>query len=114
MILWSLAEVIRFGYFNWTEFIGPSKFLLWLRYTAFIPLYPMGFFSEIMVYYYTYDKFSACCPRPNSITMPNDFNFSFDFLYFFWMFIVPVYIVGMPFLISHMIRLRGNKLKDLY
>lgn len=112
MLMWSISEVIRYGYFNWISLVGPNKLLFWARYSCFIPLYPVGFFSEIMVYYHAYPKFSACCPRINSFAMPNEFNFAFDFYYFFCLVVVPLYGFGMPFLILHMFKQRSRKLKE--
>jgi hypothetical protein len=77
----------------------------------FIPLYPLGFVSEIMVYYDAYEIFKKCCPRINSFTMPNSWNFSFDFLYFFWIVVVPAFTFGAPYLYLYMFQQRKKKLK---
>lgn len=110
--MWGTSEIIRYFNYLYTDVIGPSSTVSWIRYTAFIPLYPVGFISEIIVYYHAYSRFSACCPRLNSFTMPNNLNFSFDFLYFFWIMIVPGYVFGCPFLYSYMIQQRQKKLKS--
>ncbi|CAI6096528.1 unnamed protein product [Clonostachys chloroleuca] len=44
---WSLSEIIRYGYFTVLLLTGDTpSWLKWLRYSAFIALYPPGLFSE--------------------------------------------------------------------
>lgn len=43
VIAWSLAEVIRFSYY----LMKTNATLKWLRYTAFVVLYPFGIVGEI-------------------------------------------------------------------
>ncbi|KAI9152038.1 Very-long-chain (3R)-3-hydroxyacyl-CoA dehydratase [Paramyrothecium foliicola] len=52
VIFWGLSEVIRYGYFVVLLTTGDAPSLLkWLRYSAFIVLYPPGLFSEAYLVY---------------------------------------------------------------
>jgi hypothetical protein len=64
------------------EVMTPPYLLLWLRYSAFIPLYPLGVASELTMA-------SLALPvirvhRPLTLDMPNALNWSFDYYYFCW------------------------------
>ena len=48
---WSVAESIRYPFYALSLFDACPPFLTWLRYTAFIVLYPIGIFSECTVVY---------------------------------------------------------------
>ena len=111
--MWSLAEIIRYGHYLYSNFSALPKALLWVRYSSFIVLYPVGVFSEMMTLKDAYGKISQCCPRVLSYEMPNEFNISFDYLYFIWLVIVPSYIVGFPFLYSYMLEQRRKKLTKI-
>jgi very-long-chain (3R)-3-hydroxyacyl-CoA dehydratase len=89
------------------------KMLLWVRYTAFIVLYPIGVLSEIKVIYDAYPVISKCCPRVFSFEMPNEWNFSFDYLYALFMIVAPGYLFGFPFLYTYMLGQRKRKLSKL-
>ncbi|GAU45486.1 hypothetical protein TSUD_191050 [Trifolium subterraneum] len=67
-ILWSFPEIIRYSFFGFKEAFGfAPSWLLWLRYSSFLVLYPTGISSEASEKY---------CLR-----MPNTWNSSFDFFY---------------------------------
>jgi very-long-chain (3R)-3-hydroxyacyl-CoA dehydratase len=52
VIFWCLAEVIRYGYFVLLLTTGDTpSWLKWLRYSAFIVLYPPGLASEAYLVY---------------------------------------------------------------
>ena len=56
LLAWSLAEMIRYGYYADTlaseGSSEPSPYvLIWLRYSAFLVLYPMGVLSELVLAY---------------------------------------------------------------
>jgi len=72
--------------------LGMSPYpLLWLRYTTFIPLYPLGVASEMTMV-------ALALPHIRksqiwSIRMPNAFNFAFDY-FLFCLLAVAIYIPG--------------------
>lgn len=108
--MWSFAEIIRYGHYLYANFGRLPRVLLWIRYSAFIVLYPVGVFSEMMTLRDAYEKIYQCCPRVFSFEMPNEYNFSFDYLYFIWLVIVPGYVIGFPFLYGYMLQQRKRRL----
>lgn len=50
---WSVTEMIRYSFYAAKLYGGVPPGLLWLRYLAFIVLYPLGLASEPMVVYHT-------------------------------------------------------------
>ncbi|GAB1320396.1 hypothetical protein MFIFM68171_10606 [Madurella fahalii] len=44
---WSMTEVIRYSYFALKQVEGVPSWLHWLRYSAFLVLYPVGISSEV-------------------------------------------------------------------
>ncbi len=51
-----------------------------------------------------------CCPRKFSLTMPNDYNFSFDLLYFHVMF-VSLFLPCFAQLYGHLLQSRARWVK---
>lgn len=88
----------------------PFEKLLWARYSAFLPLYPLGVASELTMVWLALPTIYR--DRPLSLSLPNSFNFSFDY---YWLCIIlsiiyipgelfdsvePLLIRDSPFLIS--------------
>ncbi len=65
--------------------------VLWLRYTTFIPLYPIGVASELSMVYLALPTIRSS--HAWSIDMPNTFNFGFDYA-LFCVLVVIGYIPG--------------------
>ncbi|KAI6654123.1 3-hydroxyacyl-CoA dehydratase 2-like [Oopsacas minuta] len=107
IIAWSITEIIRYFYYAWSRAESPPYALLWLRYTTFIVLYPIGVLGEII------SIFSALPTiKEHSLTslqMPNILNWSFD-SYTFLVLILIGYIPGFPQLYMHMIKQRRKYL----
>ncbi|WWC73418.1 uncharacterized protein I206_107385 [Kwoniella pini CBS 10737] len=53
LFAWSLTETIRYTYYFLNLLNIQSKILNWLRYTTFIPLYPIGASSEAFLSFQT-------------------------------------------------------------
>merc|ERR1712091_662091 len=45
---WALGELVRYPWYALTVLNVCPRALTWLRYTAFIPLYPVGFLGEMV------------------------------------------------------------------
>lgn len=107
-LAWSSIEIIRYPYYISQLYKKENKIITWLRYSAWIVLYPVGMISEAIINY----KNLALIHETQkwSIAMPNPLNFTFSFEYFLrcYLFIltVPTSIV----LILHMHRQRKQKL----
>mmetsp|Transcript_27680 Transcript_27680/g.45011 ORF Transcript_27680/g.45011 Transcript_27680/m.45011 type:complete len:226 (-) Transcript_27680:749-1426(-) len=88
--VWAITELIRYPFYISSDTFGKAPFwLTWLRYTAFIPLYPFGAFAEasIMIsslkYIATFTDFN--------LMLPNKYNISFNFYYYLFahIFVLP-------------------------
>ena len=72
--------------------LGLSPYpLLWLRYTTFIPLYPLGVASEMTMVYLALPHIKRSGMW--SLRMPNPYNFAFDYFYF-CLLAVAIYVPG--------------------
>ena len=69
----------------------PFTKLLWARYSAFLPLYPLGVASELTMVWLALPTIES--GRPWSLTLPNAANFAFDY---YWLCIIlsVIYIPG--------------------
>ncbi|KAL5222742.1 hypothetical protein ABZP36_027455 [Zizania latifolia] len=80
VISWSITEVIRYSFFGMKEAFGfTPSWLLWLRYSTFMLLYPTGICSEVGLIYIALPCMKAS--EKYSLRMPNKWNFSFDYFY---------------------------------
>ena len=70
--------------------------LLWLRYTTFIVLYPLGVASELTMVYLALPHIQKT--HLWSIQMPNAANFAFDY-YLFCLIAVIIYLPGTSLLL---------------
>jgi very-long-chain (3R)-3-hydroxyacyl-CoA dehydratase len=63
----------------------------WLRYSAFLPLYPLGVASELTMAYLALPAIRE--RRPWSVALPNPANFGFDYYTACWI-IIALYLPG--------------------
>lgn len=75
-LVWSLIEIIRYPYYALAVLNMEVNGLSWLRYTAWIPLYPVGFTCEATVVYLSLTHFDNS--DDFSLTLPNSLNMSFS------------------------------------
>lgn len=80
---------------------------LWLRYSSFIPLYPLGVASELTMVYLAMPTIRDSGMW--SIRMPNAYNWGFDY---YWACILAVltYLPGLPQLYLYMLTQRRKQL----
>ena len=77
---------------TWQEAkLDPPYPLLWLRYTGFIVLYPLGVSSELTMAWLAMPLIRA--KRIGSVAMPNPANFAFDYYTACWV-IIALYLPG--------------------
>lgn len=87
------------------ELLGSVPYvMLWLRYTGFIVLYPIGVASELTMVYLALSLAPKKLARL-SITMPNPLNMAFDY-YVVCLVIVATYVPGLPMLYGYMLSQR--------
>ncbi|XP_077274197.1 3-hydroxyacyl-CoA dehydratase 1 [Temnothorax americanus] len=100
LIAWSITEIIRYFYY-FANIIGIVPHLLvWLRYTLFVILYPLGVTGELLCFYAAV-RYASANPDSWSYILPNKWNFTFSYLYFL-ISIMLLYIPGFPHLYMHM------------
>lgn len=94
-LAWSITEIIRYGFYVIKSITNPPPFLVWLRYTTFIILYPLGLVTEPQVVY---------------LTIPYSPNKGFKYFFIWAMF---AYIPGFLVLYSYMFKQRNKVLGKL-
>ncbi|KDP29762.1 hypothetical protein JCGZ_18697 [Jatropha curcas] len=108
VISWSITEIIRYSFFGTKEALGfAPSWLLWLRYSTFLLLYPTGISSEVGLIYFALPyikKYERHCIR-----LPNKWNFSFDDFYAA-ILVLGVYVPGSPHMYSYMLGQRKKAL----
>ena len=82
--------------------------LKWLRYSAFVVLYPLGFLSEVLVCLEGLPLIEA--RGDFSFRMPNAHNLPLDFPTTFKGYMVLAYALGAPSLFMYMLKQRRRQL----
>jgi len=108
LLAWCLVEVIRYPFLCMKSISTPPYALVWLRYSAFYVLYPLGVYGEMVVLNSSLP--SITLNKTLSISMPNVWNFEFNFASYLTVLLYVVYLPGLLFQYSHMIRQRRNAL----
>jgi len=104
---WTVTEIIRYGFYLANLLGLQASLLVFLRYTLFIGLYPLGVTGELLCIY-------AAAGRAGetgqwSYPMPNKYNFSFSFPFFLCL-VMLTYIPVFPQLYLHMFAQRKKVL----
>ncbi|XP_010277495.1 PREDICTED: very-long-chain (3R)-3-hydroxyacyl-CoA dehydratase PASTICCINO 2A-like [Nelumbo nucifera] len=108
VISWSVTEIIRYSFFGMKEAFGYApSWLLWLRYSTFLVLYPTGISSEVGLIYIALPYIKAS--EKYCIRMPNKWNFSFDYFYAA-IIALGIYVPGSPHMYRHMLGQRKKAL----
>lgn len=108
LLAWTLSEVIRYPWYATTTADFCPKWLTWLRYTMFIPLYPIGVWGEMMACYLALPYLEE--RKLHSIYLPNVWNFSFNYA-IFTKILLCLYLFLWWQLFSMMLRQRRKKLQ---
>ena len=82
--------------------------LTWLRYTIWIPLYPMGILCEGIVILRNIPYFEET--KRFTVEMPNKWNSTFDMTTFMKCYLLLLILPGSYFVMSHMAKARAQKL----
>lgn len=107
-LVWSTVEIVRYPYYLSQLFKTEFNFLTWLRYTIWMPLYPLGFLCEGIIvlrnipYFEETNKFT--------VSLPNTWNFAFHFPTAMRIYLLLLCLPGMYTMMSHMNRVRYQKL----
>ncbi|XP_058184983.1 very-long-chain (3R)-3-hydroxyacyl-CoA dehydratase PASTICCINO 2-like isoform X1 [Rhododendron vialii] len=111
VISWSITEIIRYSFFGTKEAFGfAPSWIMWLRYSTFLFLYPIGISSEVGLIYFAlpYIKESG----KYSMRMPNKLNFSLDSFYIA-ILVLGIYFPGSSHMYTYMIGQRTRALSKL-
>nr|ACG31453.1 PAS2 [Zea mays] len=108
VISWSITEIIRYSFFGTKEAFGfAPSWLLWLRYSTFMLLYPTGISSEVGLIYIALPYMKAS--EKYCIRMPNKWNFSYDYFYSSVLALL-IYVPGSPHMYRYMLSQRKKAL----
>ncbi|XP_067932027.1 very-long-chain (3R)-3-hydroxyacyl-CoA dehydratase-like [Watersipora subatra] len=108
ILFWSLADFIRHPFYMMSSMKASFYWLVWLRYTMWIPLYPLGVLCEYLILWQAIPLFTQSGKL--SISLPNPYNFSFSITSIMYMHLV-VLPLGLLKLMAHMYSLRKKKLR---
>lgn len=110
-LVWSAVEIIRYPNYILALYKKENVFLMWLRYTIWIPLYPIGFFCEAVIMYKSILYLDQ--NQRFSLTMPNAFNFTFSLAAFVRVYLLVFFLPGIYTLLSIMYKSRKQKLAKI-
>jgi very-long-chain (3R)-3-hydroxyacyl-CoA dehydratase len=105
VLCWCLSEIIRYPWY--AAGASSPKWLTWLRYSAFVPLYPVGVVCELTCIWLALPTLRR--DKLWSVDMPNSVNFAFDYSIF-----ITIMSILYPYLFwgqySSLLRTRAKKL----
>lgn len=110
-IIWSMVECVRYPYYLVSLLKKEIRFLTWLRYTVWIPLYPLGAMCEGIIVLRNLPFFEET--KRFTIDLPNKWNFSFDMVVLMKFYMTFVLLPGLVIVMRHMSKLRAKKLKTV-
>ncbi|KAM8716635.1 hypothetical protein ACLKA7_003503 [Drosophila subpalustris] len=103
LFAWAVTEIIRYGFYALNIIKVVPQFVVFLRYTTFIALYPIGVTGELLCFWWAqkYAKEHSIW----SVVMPNKWNATFSYFALLWI-VMLAYIPIFPQLYMHMFTLR--------
>lgn len=102
------SDLVRYMFYAANLLGTCPRWLLVARYTAFLPLYPLGIICEWMLYYISLHEVDM--KEIGRIRMPNAWNFAFD--YGVWnRGVLFVYAYFGPSMFRYMLKQRAKKLR---
>uniref|UniRef100_H2YGU3 Very-long-chain (3R)-3-hydroxyacyl-CoA dehydratase n=1 Tax=Ciona savignyi TaxID=51511 RepID=H2YGU3_CIOSA len=107
LVAWTITEIIRYLFYTFVLLGFTPRIMLWLRYTLFIVLYPLGVTGELLSLYYSLPHVQKS--GLYSVSLPNSLNFAFNY-YYVLIGMFPLYIIFFPQLYLHMFAQRGKSL----
>ncbi|VDL70003.1 unnamed protein product [Nippostrongylus brasiliensis] len=107
LLAWSITEVVRYSFYALGLFNAVPYFLLWIRYTFFIVLYPLGVSGELLTLIGSLPEVAE--KKYYTLEMPNALNMGISF---YWVLIGAAlfYIPGFPQLYTYMFAQRKKVL----
>ncbi|KAJ2949608.1 hypothetical protein O0L34_g15530 [Tuta absoluta] len=108
-LVWSMIEVVRYPYYISQLYKKEIYILTWLRYSMWIPLYPLGILCESIIILRNIPYFEET--QRFTISLPNEWNFAFHLPTFLRVYLLILTFPGMYLVMAHMRKLRISKLK---
>lgn len=108
LLAWSITEIVRYLYYFMNLVGSIPHVLIWLRYTTFIVLYPIGVTGELLCFYAA-QKYASMNPNAWSHNLPNAWNFTFNY-YYFLLIVMFLYVPLFPQMYLHMFAQRRKML----
>lgn len=107
---WGITEIIRYSFFAFKEAGLQPFFLLWMRYSGFIILYPLGVSSELAMVFLALPYLKES--RKWCYDMPNALNIGFEY-WIACLLGIAAYIPGFPQLYFYMVSQRKKVLRRI-
>lgn len=107
-IIWATIEIVRYPYYLSQLLKTEISILTWLRYSIWIPLYPLGVLCEGVIILRNIPYFEET--KRLSIAMPNNWNQSFHMPTFMYLYLIFLILPGIFFIMTHMQTIRAKKL----
>ncbi|XP_060804455.1 very-long-chain (3R)-3-hydroxyacyl-CoA dehydratase isoform X1 [Amyelois transitella] len=108
-VVWSTIEIVRYPYYISQLYKKEIYLLTWLRYTLWIPLYPLGILCESVIILRNIPYFEETSRF--TISLPNAWNFTFHLPTYMRIHLLFLTMPGIYLVMSHMYKLRVKKLK---
>lgn len=108
-LVWSTVEIIRYPYYITQLLNVEISFLKWLRYTMWIPLYPLGFLCEGIIMLRNIPYFEET--QKFTVSLPNSYNFALHFPSVIRFYLLFLLLPGIYTIMSRMTQLRSRKLR---
>jgi len=109
LLVWSAVEVFRYPYYLARLCGASAPLLTWLRYTVWMPLYPLGFLLEgvVILRSIPYTEETGAF----SLALPNRLNLAFHFPSFLRLYLLLFFFPVMYKMMLHMHHQRLKKLQ---
>lgn len=103
-VVYTLVELCRYPYYMLRTYDKSIALITWLRYTVWIPLFPLGFLCEGVIILRNIPYFEETARF--SVALPNFLNFSFYLPTFLRLYLLLGIFPTLAFMMTHMYRQR--------
>lgn len=107
-IIWGIIEIVRYPYYLTQLLKIELSFLTWLRYSLWIPLYPLGVLCEGIIILRNLPYFEET--KRLSTPLPNKWNLAFHMPTFMYLYLIFLILPGIFFVMTHMQTIRSKKI----
>ncbi|KAJ6636308.1 Very-long-chain (3R)-3-hydroxyacyl-CoA dehydratase [Pseudolycoriella hygida] len=108
-MIWSGIELVRYPYYITSLMKKNIGLLTWLRYSLWIPLYPLGILCEGIIILRNIPYFEET--NRFTVQMPNKWNATFDMVLFMKIYLIILILPGAYFMMNEMRKTRTKKLR---